>query len=232
MYKRQAPLAQAITGDTSPLEPLLFLWGICLTDDAFDPWDLLVAARERFESDLPVVRPLTEPDIMLWLPGRYLILIEAKFTSPNMTYERGPRKDTQSLTLDELLEIYHDPTLHILDHEQARSASQVYYQLWRNMFFSEWMAREDHSATKAYHVNLVRRGYEKESAAEFHGLVKPEFKDRFQRITWEQIHHIYAADPRLSTLCHYLETKTAGLVRAFHLKGGDVNPLENVEAPT
>jgi hypothetical protein len=214
-----APLAQAITGDTSPLEPLLFLWGICLTDDAFDAWDLLVAARERFESDLPVVRPLTEPDIMLWLPGRYLILIEAKFTSPNMTYERGPRKDTQSLTLDELLEIYHDPTLHILDHEQARSASQVYYQLWRNMFFSEWMAREDHPATKAYHVNLVRRGYEKESAAEFHGLVKPEFKDRFQRITWEQIHHIYAADPRLSTLSRYLETKTAGLVRAFRMEG-------------
>ncbi len=212
-----ATLARAITGDATPVEPFLFLWGICLTDDAFDPWTLLQAARRRFESDLPVERPLTEPDIMLWLPGRYLILIEAKFTSPNMTYQRGARKNSQSLTLDELLDIYHDPTLRILDHAQACSASQVHYQLWRNMVFSEWMAREDHPSTKAYHVNLVRRGYEKASTAQFNGLVKPEFKNRFRRITWEQIHHLYANEPRLATLCRYLETKTAGLVRAFHL---------------
>jgi hypothetical protein len=64
--------------------------------------ELLIAARKRFESDLPVERPYTEPDIMLHLPGRYLVLLEAKFTSPNTTYARGPRKDSQSLTLDEL----------------------------------------------------------------------------------------------------------------------------------
>jgi len=211
-----AKLAHAITGDATPLEPFLFLWGICLTDDAFEPWNLLQTARVRFESDLPVERPLTEPDIMLWLPGRYLILIEAKFTSANMTYQRGARKDAQSLTLEELLYIYHDPTLRILDHDQACSTSRIHYQLWRNMVFSEWMAREDHPATKAYHVNLVRRGYEKASAGEFHRLLKPEFQNRFRRITWEQIHHLYADEPRLTTLCHYLETKTAGLVRAFH----------------
>jgi len=212
-------LARAITGDATPLEPFLFLWGICLTDDAFDPWNLLNAARERFESALPVERPLTEPDIMLWLPGKYLILIEAKFTSGNMTYQRGARKDAHSLTLDELLNIYHDSTLQILDHDQACSAPRVHYQLWRNMVFSEWMAREDHPATKAYHVNLVRQGYEEANANEFHDLVNPEFQDRFRRITWEQIYHLYAAKSRVSTLCRYLETKTAGLVRAFHLKG-------------
>lgn len=219
-------LAQAITGDSTPLEPFLFLWGICLTDDAFDGWDLLSAARKRFESNLPVKRPLTEPDIMLWLPGRYLILIEAKFTSGNMAYEHGPRKDAQSLTLEELLKIYHDPTLDILDYDRACSATQVYYQLWRNMVFSEWMAREDHPATKAYHVNLVRRGSEQASAADFHSLVKPEYDDRFRRITWEQIYHLFVNNERLSTLCRYMETKTAGLVRAFHLShanqpGGD-----------
>ena len=113
-------LARAITGDTSSVEPFLFLWGICLTDDDFNPWDLLIAARKRFEPNLPVVRPLTEPDIGIMLPGRYLILIEAKFTSPNTIYQRGPRKNSQSLTLDELLGIYHDPNLRILDHARAR----------------------------------------------------------------------------------------------------------------
>jgi len=210
-------IGRLITGDTTPAEPLLLMWGILLSDDALRPWDLLIAARNRFESALPVQRPFTEPDIALWLPGRYLILIEAKFTSVNMYYERGLRKDTQSLTLDELLEIYHDPNLRILDHDTARKQSRVYYQLWRNTVFAEWMAREDHPATKAYHVNLVREGYEEASAAEFHGLVRPEFTDRFQRITWEQIYLMLANNGRLSRLCRYLETKTAGLVRAFNL---------------
>ena len=112
-------IGRLITGDTTPAEPLLLMWGILLTDDALRPWDLLIAARNRFESALPVERPFTEPDIALWLPGRYLILIEAKFTSFNMYYERGLRKDAQSLTLDELLDIYHDPSLRILDHDAA-----------------------------------------------------------------------------------------------------------------
>jgi len=211
-------LAQAITGDACTAEPLLYLWGICLTKDSFNPMELLIAARKRFESNLPVERPYTEPDIMLHLPGRYMILIEAKFTSPNTTYGRGPRKDAQSLTLDELLEIYHDPSLRILDHAWARSQSRVHYQLWRNMLFSEWMAREDHPSTKAFHVNLVRQGFEEASAAEFHALVNPDFKDRFQRLTWEGIHQLFSDNPALETMCRYLETKTAGLVQAFNIR--------------
>lgn len=212
-------LARAITGDTCTVEPFLYLWGICLTDDAFDPMDLLIAARKRFESNLPCEeRPLTEPDACLYLPGRFLILIECKFTSPNMTYDRGPRKDARSLTLDELLEIYQDPALQILDYERAHRASQVHYQLWRNMTFSEWMAHEDHPKTRAFHVNLVREGYEKASAAQFHSLVKPDFDDRFRRITWESIYRFFSGTPDLSMMLRYLETKTAGLMRAFRLR--------------
>ena len=210
--------ARAITGDACTVEPFLYLWGICLSEDAFDPMGLLIAARKRFESALPVERPYTEPDIMVHLPGRYLILIEAKFTSPNMTYARGARKDAQSLTLNELLEIYHDPRLQILDYDQARRALQVHYQLWRNMTFSEWMAREDHPKTKAFHVNLVREGFEKASAAEFHRLVNPDFNDRFRRLTWESIYRFFLDDPTLATMCRYLETKTAGLVRALNIR--------------
>jgi hypothetical protein len=47
--------------------------------------------------------------------------------------------------------------------------------------------------------------------------VRPEFTDRFQRITWEQIYRMCLNDGRLSRLCRYLETKTAGLVQAFKL---------------
>ena len=78
-----------ITGLEIQEEPP-YLWGLSISDDAFQPWDLLLAARERFESNLPVKRPPTEPDIALYLPGYYLILIEAKFTSSNPFYVDGP----------------------------------------------------------------------------------------------------------------------------------------------
>lgn len=214
---RLKDLAALITGESLRYEPFLYLWGICLTDDVLDPWQLLVEARKRFEGHLPVERPQTEPDIALHLPGKYLILIEAKFTSPNTFYERGPRRDGSSLTFDELLTIYHDPALTILDHQAALAAHRVPYQLWRNTVFAEWMAREDHPCTKAYHVNLVRSGYEKDTAAEFQRLVTENQRDRFHRLTWEQIDQRVGQGQELSRLRRYLRTKTAGLVKAFNL---------------
>lgn len=210
-------VAELITGDGVDVEPFLYLWGICLTEDDFAPWPLLVAARSRFESRLPVDRPFTEPDIALHLPGRYLILIEAKFTSPNTCYERGKRKDSSSLTFDELVGIYRDPRLKLLNVEKAESRDRLFHQLWRNTTFAEWMATEDHPRTKAFHVNLVREGADEQSAGEFHELLAQGYEDRFRRMTWEQVHHLYRDQPGLDRLRRYLETKTAGLRPAFAL---------------
>jgi hypothetical protein len=210
-------VGELLTGERAPIEPHLYLWGLDLTDDGFDPWHLLVAARERFESALPVDRPKTEPDIALHVPGRYLVLIEAKFTSSNTFYQRGPRKDGKSLTLDELLSIYDDSQLEILDRNQAARAERVFYQLWRNMVFAEWMAKLDHPRTKAFHVNLVRKGTEHSSAAEFHGMVTDGHKERFRQVTWEAIYAAAVGDRRLSLLSRYFETKSAGLRKAFRL---------------
>lgn len=214
---RLADFVRLAIGESHPHEPQLFLWGICLTDDTFDAWPLLIEARKQFESNLPVDRPKTEPDIAIHLPGKYLVLIEAKFTSPNTCYERGPRKDKSSLTLDELLTIYHDTGSEILNHEAAHAANRVYYQLWRNTVFAEWMARFDHPKTRAYHLNLVRSGCEEAIAAEFADLIRPSYEDRFRQITWEQIHAWSSGEPGLTTMCRYLATKTAGLTRAFNL---------------
>jgi hypothetical protein len=211
------PLVEKLTGETSPIEPRLYLWGLEMTNDCFEPWNLLIQARERFESRLPVERPKTEPDIAIHLPGRYLILIEAKFTSPNTTYNRGKRKDASSLTLDELVGIYQDPRLGILDFRRGEAAGRIHYQLWRNTVFAEWMGVNDHPATRSYHLNLVRDGYELESTTEFGELVNPAYRSRFKRFTWEDIHKLSLGNPQLARLRRYLETKTARLVRAFNL---------------
>lgn len=215
--KQLASLAQRITGIASRIEPYLYLWGLEINDDCLQPWHLLIEARRRFESNLPVDRPLTEPDIALHLPGKYLLLIEAKFTSSNTFYERGPRRDSRSLTCDELLRIYRDPQLELLDTSKADESKRVFNQLWRNMIFAEWMSRVDHPGTKAYHINLVRREAEIDNCHEFRKLLRPEFADHFQRWTWEQLYELAAGHPSLLRMRQYLETKTAGLRQAFEI---------------
>jgi len=219
-------IARWVTGQDIPTEPYLFLWGIGLTQDTFKPWDLLIEARQRFENALPVRRPLTEPDIALVLPGRYLVLIEAKFTSPNTFYTDGPRKDASSLTKVELLDFYRDAGLKILDEDKARASEAVYYQLWRNMVFAEWMAHEEGWNTRAYHASLTRAGTEKESCEHFRSMVRPDYRDRFIHIAWEDLYwQIAKGNTKLERLQQYLETKTAALNRAFQIDGPHPGPL-------
>ena len=208
----------ALAGERHEQEPTLYLWGLRVSDDSFVHWELLRKARARFETNLPVKRPKTEPDIALHLPGQYLILIEAKFTSDNSFYTPGPRKGSSNLTFAELLDIYWDQGLRILNRQEASGRNRVPYQLYRNTIFSEFMAALDSPATRAYHLNLVRDGYEEDTAVEFTGLLNPGFVDRFARITWEQLYAIAAQQPReLGRLRRYIETKSEHLIKAFRV---------------
>ena len=210
-------ISQWVTGVDIQEEPQLYLWGISI-DDRFQPWALLVAARERFESRLPVKRPSTEPDIGLYLPGHFLILIEAKFTSPNPVYTIGPRQNAHSLTKAELLEIYTDLMIPVLDVAKAREAERVHAQLWRNMIFANWMAMFDGLGTKGYLGSLTRAWWENDSCNEFAELIQPGYEDRFCHIRWEDIYTLAGLHWRkLSLLQQYILTKSAGLQPAFQL---------------
>lgn len=212
--------ARLVTGRDIAAEPMLFLWGMQSSGDLFAPWPLLAGARVRFESHLPVNRPHTEPDIALYLPGVYLILVEAKFTSPNTASVHGPRKDGRSLTLAELLDIYSDDELRILDLEKARAADRVYYQLWRNMVFAEWMSLHAGQGTRGYLASLTRAGQEGDSCRHFAGLIRGDFTDRFAHVAWEDINALEAVSrPPLARLRRYFQTKTAGLRPAFRVAG-------------
>ena len=210
-----APLAELLIGESYDEEPDLYLWGIRVSDDSFDPWDLLVAARDHFETNLPVDRPLTEPDIALHLAGRYLVLIEAKFTSENGWYRRGVRQGEKSLTLEELLKIYSGDELRLLNTGLAQRCDRIPYQLWRNTVFADWMSLQDSPETKPYHVNLVRDGYERESQEAFAAVLIEPHRDRFRPATWEAIHAWLAASSRCDRLRRYMEQKTANLVKAL-----------------
>jgi hypothetical protein len=219
-------VAKLITGIENPSEPRLFLWGLELQADGAEPWDLLLYARDRFERDLPVSRPKTEPDIALFLPGEYLCLIEAKFTSINGVYERDRKTKLFDLTIDQLVKIYQDKSLKILKHDEAGIRDTIHYQLWRNMIFAEWMAMGDGPKTRAYHASLVRQGFEGDVCEEFVTLLNSDFQDRFEQITWEQIYAIATRHrPALNHLCRYFESKTERLERAFKI------PVESSAQP-
>jgi hypothetical protein len=207
-----------ITGQYVPEQPRLFLWGLRVDDDSFEPWDLLIEARKRFESKLPVERPLTEPDVALFVPGSYLVLIECKFTSLNTWYADGPRKDARSLTKSELLEIYQDDALEFLDIDRAKASARVFNQLWRNVVFAEWMAAFAGLGTDAFVANLTRDGYEDESCIEFSQCLQPAFQERLVHFHLEDLYDLSGRDwPESERLRRYLETKTAGLKPAFRL---------------
>jgi hypothetical protein len=189
-----------------------------MSHDVPKPWDLLIKSRDRFEDDLPVSRPKTEPDIALFLPGRYLILIEAKFTSRNGVYKRAPKPGRLvDLTLDQLIRIYQDPDLVTLDYEAANHRAEVHYQLWRNLIFAEYMARLDSPTTGWFHVNLVRAGFEEEACEAMLTLMRPGQQHRFEQITWEQLYELAEGDDSLSRLRRYMEQKTERLRPAFKI---------------
>jgi hypothetical protein len=212
-------IARLITGLAVEEEPRLYLWGLDLTDDSCRPWDLLQAARERFERKLPVRRPLTEPDAAMLLEGHYLILNEVKLCSPNPVYGDGPRRDSQSLTKAELLNIYSDLACPMMDMEKARAADAVAYQLVRNLQFASWMAAHAVPGTKGFFANLVRRGYELETFQQFTELVRPAFRGRVTQIHWEDMFVLAGlAGGKLLRLQEYLLTKTVNLQPAFDFR--------------
>ncbi|MEM9109137.1 MAG: hypothetical protein AAGC72_03865 [Planctomycetota bacterium] len=214
-HGRLSRVVELVTGMKPSSEPKLFLWGLELHNKSVTPWQHLIEARERFESDLPVQRPMTEPDIGLWVPGQVTLLIEAKFCSSNPTY-RIDRTKLLDLTLGQLLQIYQWDGMKLLSLKEARRREELHYQLWRNLCFSEHMAGLDSSSTQPYVANLVREGYEADVCEPVLTMMNAEYRDRFEQITWEQMHRI-AVDAGIHDLCRYMEQKTARLKPAFKI---------------
>src|SRR5947208_796525 len=118
----------------------LYLWGIRISDDAPRVMDRLIEVRKVLESGPGIP---TEPDIILRAPGRAIVLIEAKFGSPNGTMSG---QEERFGDVWEFLDRYPgvegkgDPLNRdaILDLEPKG----VYQQLVRNVIFAQWLGDE------------------------------------------------------------------------------------------
>ena len=200
-----------LAGVETDTQPELYLWGIRFSDEEPRVWDKLIEVRRILERRAGIP---TEPDIILRIPGRLLVLIEAKFGSSNGTLLG---QEERFGDVSEFLDIYPgvtgkpDPLNREWIEQQEPSA--VLQQLVRNIIFAQWLAGDNEQSLV---VNLVRESEEQNVADKINNHLAANGPVSFRRCSWESLFHLStfsssAAEP----LQCYLVNKTNKLTKAF-----------------
>jgi len=208
-------------------EPELYLWGlkVRLHDSSAPPlFPALKCARDIFEKG--IARFLTEPDIMLYVPGQLLVLVEAKFTSSNTIASASATHDVtdeKPKSREGILGRY-APTALPRDALLAQSSSGPFYsQLYRNLVFAIYMANK--LDVRWGLVNLVCEGqfHQRQHKVEFqdptqfiHTLLPEKSRDQFLFYSWERLYADHVAKAtELKDLAEYMYNKSANGVKAL-----------------
>ena len=222
--RRLSALSRCFSQFATNEEPELYLWGLRVNLD--DPTTIpttfaeLGAARKIFERGINKMN--TEPDIMLYVPNRFLILVEAKFTSGNTTVKPGETdKDGEKpKTRKGILRRYNANKLPSGSLLTPADETPLYSQLYRNLVFAIYMAKQ--LKVQWGLVNLtLKRAYEEvpDDLATFANAVLPlESRQRFVRYTWEQLFRDHVeGNEDLQKLATYLRYKSANCGPAFEI---------------
>jgi hypothetical protein len=206
-------LLEQLDLDGTMSEVDLYLWGnrILKSPGSKGFWDHLARARKALERGVGFP---TEPDIILRVPDRLLVLIEAKFGSPNGTLVG---KEDRFCDIDEFLARYpaaegiEDPINRKWIEEQAPEC--VLEQLVRNVVFATHLAEK---GERMIVLNLVRDSDEITIESKFRKHLIPQGCVEFRRVTWESFWPIFARGGDNATpVLNYLANKSLGLGAAF-----------------
>jgi hypothetical protein len=205
-------------------EPELYLWGLRVQLDNSSAPELFPAlrgARGYFEKGIK--KFLTEPDVMLYVPGQWLILVEAKFTGPNTIAKTDPSEDVDGekpKSREGILRRYPSSALPPGSLLPFSYEGPFYGQLYRNLVFAVYMANE--LKVKWALINLVCEGQARQSAAFedptpfIHALLPEETRRRFMFTSWEMIYrNNVVKNPKLKKLAKYMYDKSAFERRAL-----------------
>lgn len=217
--------------------PELYLWGMKIAwngNDKACEYPPLLNARKKFENDIR--RFPTEPDIMLIIPGKLVMCIEAKFTSGNPVTEEGihSKPGEKPKNPEGLIGRYMGrwkAASRYLDLEFISKVEKPHSQIFRNIIFAAWMAEK--TGADWHVVNLVSdtqwqlgksrkqktHGYDfNDPTNAVRSYLHDDFKDNFTFRTWEELYRdLVEGDHRLGELRDYFQQKTACLERAFNL---------------
>lgn len=224
-------LVGVITEDEIRDDINLYLWGnrIDLRSGKSEPFPHLQKVRKDLEEDIK--RFKTEPDIMLIVPKKLVICIEAKFGSKNpIAIDKIEARGEKPKRMDRLIERYYNKNELIKGYDifnfMCKPTPIFYEQLFRNIVFAASMAHLE-KAEKWYVVNLrnehlmnLKRGQPESMPVmqSVRSILKHEYKKRFLHLTWEKIYKIAVKDnPKLYNLSWYLKNKSLNCGRAFNI---------------
>ena len=198
--------------------------------DFLQPFAPLKAVRSKLEEG--ILNFVTEPDIMLVIPGELLVCIEAKFGSGNpLAYPGKTAANEKPTDVDGLLARYLSTKAQAARSaiDQGEVKDPLHSQLLRNVVFAAEMAElegiEDWRV-----VNLVgkklwgqeeskkqRAGYSfKDPTPDVERYLRVEHRHRFSFRTWEGLFGAVLKD--LPTVANYMAAKSAHFQPAFNLK--------------
>jgi len=223
-------LAGYITKEGISKDVELYLWGgkIDLKNNKFSRYEPLNKVHKHLESDIKNFK--TEPDIMLIVPKKILVCIEAKFGSKNpVAEEKGEKIGEKPKSRAKLIERYCNNNSIIDSNEifEFDITPRVFYeQLFRNLVFAASMAKLAGiekwyvGNLRSQHVMNLKKG-EHESmpvTRDIRSILRPKYKKRFSHLTWEDIYYkSVEGNLKLSNLSWYLKNKSLNCRRAFNI---------------
>jgi hypothetical protein len=206
----------SLTGIKVDVEPELYLWGVRIPDEQPCLWSRLREVRLVLQEGAGWP---TEPDVILRVPGRAIVLIEAKFGSPNGSMlGNEERFGVPSEFLDRYPCVAGKVDPLNRAWIEGQPPGQILQQLLRNVIFAQWLAEENEVP---FVVNLVRAADEADIEERLTAHLAANGSVCFRRCTWERLFQL----PLLSSenarpLRRYFENKTNRLNRAFNTNGG------------
>lgn len=201
---------RALTGVVIDAEPRMYLWGNQIqAGDVSPSWPELEAVRDDLEGGFEIP---TEPDVALHLPGKLLVLIEAKFGSRNSTLDRKKKQyETATAFLDRYVKPDRGPDPLDRAWIEAQPGGRILEQLCRLAVFGARMAKR---GEKVVVVNLLRKKELDASRPDFASHLVTGGPVSFDVHTWEQLIPLSGGADN-DTLHRYLTEKSHCLRPAF-----------------
>src|SRR2546422_3132087 len=204
---------ELLMGQQARADPQLFFWGVEVWPAYRGVWSRLADARKRCGEESYGIP--TEPDIMLRVEGQAIVLVEAKFGSPNGTLaKKKPPVDVPTF-----LDRY--PALPGRTDPLDRAAmtgmqrDQVMEQLCRNVMFASYLAD---GGEGAFVANVVRGAAEMDIKDRMDRHLCSGARASFRRVAWEDLARLPAMyRDEAAPLKHYMRTKTLRLQPAFNI---------------
>jgi hypothetical protein len=223
--------AAHLTGRPVDGDVELYLWGRRVTASAIgsEIYPPLQSLRDALEGDIGQFP--TEPDILLVLPGRMLICVEAKFASGNLLAVaedvcQGEKPKDRVRLMSKYLAGWArcDECL-----SKDRIVDPLHSQLFRNVIFAARMAEAAVDNGEWHVVNLVSMtqwdepgaasDYDyKDPTAAVQGYLREQHRKRFTFRSWEGLYErVVSREPDLDVLRAYMTNKSAHFAPAFML---------------